>query len=199
MERMIILRHGETEYNRNNKLQGKCNSGLTEKGKAQARNIGRRLKKLLPGKCAVFSSTLGRARETAEIVCAEIGCDAGRIVFDERLEEFHLGEWEKGDIAEIRKGNPDIRDRKDWYLHAPRAESFESVKTRIESWLADVEDIDGDVVVVTHGLTGSVLRGVLTGIDYDSIWLQDISQDSFYVFEDDRLERIRAETDAEFT
>ena len=100
--RIFVLRHGETQYNAEKMLQGHCNSPLTAKGKAQALGVGLALKEHLNGKnVRVYSSSLGRALQTAHIVCREIGYPNSRIVEEPRLIEFSLGDWEQRTILRI--------------------------------------------------------------------------------------------------
>ncbi|MCV5341889.1 phosphoglycerate mutase family protein, partial [Escherichia coli] len=77
----------------------------------------------------------------------------------------------------------------DWYLQAPNCETYESVRERLSSWLSDVAH-DEDIVVVSHGLTGIVLRGLLLGMDYTQVWQQDLPQDAFFIIEDGRINRV---------
>ena len=87
---LYLLRHGQTRYNAELRLQGRCNSDLTARGEAQALAMGARLAELLaePASWILYASPLGRARQTAERVCQQLGLDKERIVWDERLVEL---------------------------------------------------------------------------------------------------------------
>ncbi len=94
MSRLIyLLRHGQTRFNAEQRLQGRCNSELTDKGEAQAIAMGRRLAGELadPARWTVYASPLGRARQTAQLVCEQLGLAADRIVWDDRLMELGMG------------------------------------------------------------------------------------------------------------
>ncbi|TOB61323.1 histidine phosphatase family protein [Vibrio parahaemolyticus] len=188
--RIFVLRHGETEFNADKKLQGHCNSSLTSKGSDQARRVGTTLKQYVENRpFRIYSSTLGRALQTSQIVCEELNYSYENLNKEPRLKEFSLGEWEQRTIPSLEQEIPNLLAQNDWYLQAPNCETYESVRERLSSWLSDVAH-DEDIVVVSHGLTGIVLRGLLLGMDYTQVWQQDLPQDAFFIIEDGRLTRV---------
>ncbi|ENO8976111.1 histidine phosphatase family protein [Vibrio parahaemolyticus] len=188
--RIFVLRHGETEFNADKKLQGHCNSSLTSKGSDQARRVGTTLKQYVESRpFRVYSSTLGRALQTSQIVCEELNYSYENLNKESRLKEFSLGEWEQRTIPSLEQEIPNLLAQNDWYLQAPNCETYESVRERLSSWLSDVVH-DEDIVVVSHGLTGIVLRGLLLGMDYTQVWQQDLPQDAFFIIEDGRITRV---------
>ncbi|EGR2201722.1 histidine phosphatase family protein [Vibrio parahaemolyticus] len=188
--RIFVLRHGETAFNADKKLQGHCNSSLTSKGSDQARRVGTTLKQYVENRpFRVYSSTLGRALQTSKIVCEELNYSYENLNKEPRLKEFSLGEWEQRTIPSLEQEIPNLLAQNDWYLQAPNCETYESVRERLSSWLSDVAH-DEDIVVVSHGLTGIVLRGLLLGMDYTQVWQQDLPQDAFFIIEDGRLTRV---------
>ncbi|ELA9391366.1 histidine phosphatase family protein [Vibrio parahaemolyticus] len=188
--RIFVLRHGETEFNADKKLQGHCNSSLTSKGSDQARRVGTTLKQYVENRpLRVYSSTLGRALQTSQIVCEELNYSYENLNKEPRLKEFSLGEWEQRTIPSLEQEVPNLLAQNDWYLQAPNCETYESVRERLSSWLSDVTH-DEDIVVVSHGLTGIVLRGLLLGMDYTQVWQQDLPQDAFFIIEDGRITRV---------
>ncbi|EGR2274642.1 histidine phosphatase family protein [Vibrio parahaemolyticus] len=188
--RIFVLRHGETEFNADKKLQGHCNSSLTSKGSDQARRVGTTLKQYVENRpFRVYSSTLGRALQTSQIVCEELNYSYENLNKEPRLKEFSLGEWEQRTIPSLEQEVPNLLAQNDWYLQAPNCETYESVSERLSSWLSDVAH-DEDIVVVSHGLTGIVLRGLLLGMDYTQVWQQDLPQDAFFIIEDGRITRV---------
>ncbi|EHD6031063.1 histidine phosphatase family protein [Vibrio parahaemolyticus] len=188
--RIFVLRHGETEFNADKKLQGHCNSSLTSKGSDQARRVGTTLKQYVENRpFRVYSSTLGRALQTSQIVCEELNYSYENLNKEPRLKEFSLGEWEQRSIPSLEQEIPNLLAQNDWYLQAPNCETYESVRERLSSWLSDVTH-DEDIVVVSHGLTGIVLRGLLLGMDYTQVWQQDLPQDAFFIIEDGRITRV---------
>ncbi|EGQ8806805.1 histidine phosphatase family protein [Vibrio parahaemolyticus] len=188
--RIFVLRHGETEFNADKKLQGHCNSSLTSKGSDQARRVGTTLKQYVENRpFRVYSSTLGRALQTSQIVCEELNYSYENLNKEPRLKEFSLGEWEQRTIPSLEQEIPNLLAQNDWYLQAPNCETYKSVRERLSSWLSDVAH-DEDIVVVSHGLTGIVLRGLLLGMDYTQVWQQDLPQDAFFIIEDGRITRV---------
>ncbi|EGR2893784.1 histidine phosphatase family protein [Vibrio parahaemolyticus] len=188
--RIFVLRHGETEFNADKKLQGHCNSSLTSKGSDQARRVGTTLKQYVENRpFRVYSSTLGRALQTSQIVCEELNYSYENLNKEPRLKEFSLGEWKQRTIPSLEQEIPNLLAQNDWYLQAPNCETYESVRERLSSWLSDVAH-DEDIVVVSHGLTGIVLRGLLLGMDYTQVWQQDLPQDAFFIIEDGRITRV---------
>ena len=189
---LYLLRHGQTRYNAELRLQGRCNSELTPRGEAQALAMGARLAKLLaePTDWTIYASPLGRARQTAERVCQQLGLDQERIIWDERLVELGMGEWESRRVPELLAAHPELDlEEPDWYLRAPHGESFESIQRRARQWLED-EQIAEQAIVVSHGLFGAMLRGAYVDLDYTTTWLQELPQDAFFKLSGGRIERI---------
>lgn len=188
--KIFVIRHGQTQFNAERKLQGHCNSSLTSTGKAQALAFGTQLKSHLGERpYRVYASSLGRAVQTAQIICDEIGFEFSQVHQDDRLKEFALGEWEEKPLSELLEEHPELLEHRDWYLQAPQGESFSQVQQRLNEWLAELPE-QQDIVVVCHGLTGMVLRGLLLDLSYESVWEQDLPQDAFFVVHDGKIERI---------
>lgn len=193
---LFILRHGQTEFNAQRRLQGHCNSPLTAQGEAQALAYGNTLKSLAGqlniaelNDFAIVSSPLGRAMQTATIVAGALGREPGAVSADDRVKEAGLGEWEHGHIPDIHAANPGLADKPGWYLDGPGAEPLESIQARLHDWLKDPAT-PSRVIVVSHGVTGVVLRALLLGLDNQAMWAQDKPQDAFYYFSQGTLKRI---------
>ncbi len=88
--RACFIRHGETQWNAERRIQGQSDSPLTAKGEQQAMQVATRAKEL--GITHIISSDLGRTRRTAEIIAQACGCD---IIFDSRLRELNMGVLKK--------------------------------------------------------------------------------------------------------
>lgn len=193
MSRIIyLLRHGQTLFNAEQRLQGRCNSNLTEKGEAQAIAMGQRLRDELDdlARWRVYASPLGRARQTALLVCEQLGLPADRIIWDERLMELGMGEWEGMRIPELCQAHPELdTSRGDWYLLAPGAESVLSIQRRAQQWLLDPK-VAERAIVISHGLLGAMLRGVYADLDEAAIWTQELPQDAFYKLQAGKITRI---------
>ncbi|WP_305463022.1 histidine phosphatase family protein [Photobacterium leiognathi] len=191
---IFLLRHGQTTFNAQQRLQGHCNSELTALGQNQASTIGASLSKKIGNinQWAVYSSPLGRALETAQIVCEQLGIDSDNIVTDERLKEFNLGDWETCLIPDLVKQNPKLLNHCDWYLSAPHCESYESVVNRVKDFLSD-NAVPDHVIVISHGLTSAVFRGVYAAMSYSETFEQDLPQNAYFLLADDKISRIQCE------
>lgn len=149
--RIIFVRHGETEHNRESRYQGHADSVLSALGRSQATRAGERLKR--EKIAAVYSSDLSRALRTAECVAAPHGLT---VQTDPDLRECSFGEWENLTVSEIGERYPELYRNylRDSVAHrAPGGERLEHLRERVA---AAVESIARDhpnetVVVVTHG------------------------------------------------
>ncbi len=159
---LYLLRHGETEFNVAGRLQGQRDSPLTARGRAQARAHGALLKTLIaePGAWRVVASPLGRTMDTARLACAELGLPEAAIETDSRLMEIAFGDWEGLTWAEAEARHPDLwaaRARDRWGFVVPGGESYQMVAVRARAFLGEAQ---GHTIVVSHGGTGRVLRGL---------------------------------------
>jgi probable phosphoglycerate mutase len=159
---LIVLRHGETVWNREGRMQGACDSPLTARGVAQARAQGGLLAALgvRAGTFRAFSSPQGRARATADLALAPLGLAA---VADARLREIGTGLWAgltRADIEARWPGPPD-EGLLAFYDRAPQGEGLAAAAARLADFLSG---LDGPTVVVTHGLTSRLLRALALGL-----------------------------------
>ena len=164
---IFLIRHGQTEFNREGRLQGRLDSPLTDLGVEQARRMGHCLKSFIddPAQWRLIASPLGRARQTALIVREATGL-ACEIEFDSRLAEISVGDWEGLTRAEIGAGGPG-----DWMYDAPGGEGREALESRIRQWLASIDQTDGQRrIVVSHGVTGRLLRNLYAGGGHATAW-----------------------------
>jgi broad specificity phosphatase PhoE len=164
---IVFLRHGETHWNAEGRLQGQRDVPLNERGRGQARRNGEALKQAL-GDLARFdfvASPLSRARETMEIARAAMGLDAKAYRTDDRLVEATFGRWEGFTTAEIHAVEPvelAAREADKWGVAPPGGESYELLAGRVRPWIAEIQR---PTVVVAHGGIGRVLWIELTGLD----------------------------------
>ena len=143
---VLLVRHGETEWNRARRYQGWLDSPLTQEGIAQAEAIGRLLCRLPEAASAeIVASPIGRARRTAEIIAECLNDDRGHprpIRFDERLREISLGSWDGLDKRDIRHRAPDLfageEGRWEYYFRSPDGETYDAFAGRIAAFLADL-------------------------------------------------------------
>ncbi len=173
MEELIYLvRHGQTEFNHAQRLQGQCDSTLTELGVEQARRMGNHLKPLIddPARWDIIASPLGRTIRTAEIIRDTIGLKSD-IARDARIQEVHVGDWEGFHHHEIEAAAPGVMREPGWLLRAPGGERYEDLAARIGGFIAEIDETDGRRrIVVSHGIAGRILRALYQGISPDQIW-----------------------------
>ena len=96
LRRLVLLRHGQTDFNVEGRVQGHLDSRLTDGGREQAALVAQELARLGPSR--LISSDLRRAIDTADVVGAACGLP---VKLDPRLRETHLGEWQGRSVAEI--------------------------------------------------------------------------------------------------
>ena len=172
---ILVVRHGESESNRDGRFAGHVESSLTERGRAQARALGDRLAETAITR--IVSSDLERARETAELVG---GSRSLPVVTDARLREMSFGEWEGMVEAEIVE-----RWAEDWEavlrpkaeFRAPGGESLRELRARMSAVYGEfVEAAVGEsVLMVTHGNAIAALLASLLQIPYANSWRFQVS------------------------
>jgi len=151
-KRLVLWRHGETDYNAAGRMQGHLDSALTSVGWNQARFAVPALARFSPD--LVIASDLRRATDTATVLTDAIGVP---LRIDKRLRETHLGEWQGLTGAEVDKRYPGDRDlwRVDSTWAPPGGESRVDVAERASEVVADllVPEVDpGDTVLLAaHG------------------------------------------------
>jgi glucosyl-3-phosphoglycerate phosphatase len=171
--RTFIARHGETVFNAAARMQGQfhVHTPLTRRGFEQADEMGRALAEWLGTRQALtlWSSTAGRALQTLSVVCEHIGADWHQTRADDRLQEIDVGEWSGRTYAEIASENGDFVDMNNglFTVRAPGGEDYRDVAARLQSWIADVSSEGGDRLVLMHGMSSRVLRGLMLGLDVD--------------------------------
>ena len=159
---LLLVRHGETDWNRDGRWQGHSDTHLNAVGREQAA----RLADDLDGIDVVYSSDLARARETAEIVAERLELP---VQLDERLRERSFGAWEGKTGPEIESEFAPAHAR--WLAGGPGAddaEPFADFARRVQTFLDDVlERHPGEtVLIVAHGGSIRVIHAFAKGLDY---------------------------------
>ena len=193
---LYMLRHGETHWNTERRMQGTKDSALTGRGRAQALAMGRALKAELarePGPTLFLRSPLGRVRETSEIIGRELGLEPAQWRDDPRLVELGYGEWEGFSWKEIEGTHPTALS--DWRADPhgycpPGGETHMELRRRSAAVLADIVASRTSTVVVGHGVSGAVLRGLNLGLDARAMFVLEKPQDAFFRLLAGREERI---------
>lgn len=152
-----FIRHGETDWNVEHRLQGGRDIPLNDRGRRQAARCGATLRDLIAGRgrtpadFAFVSSPLSRARETMDIVRGALGLPAAGYATEPRLAELSFGRWEGMTYREINAADPAIlkdRERDKWNFRPPDGESYCDLLARVQAWH---DGVAGDVVVTAHG------------------------------------------------
>lgn len=171
VRRLILLRHGQTEYNAAQRMQGQLDTDLSEVGVRQAQVAGRAMATRSP--LLIRSSDLCRAHDTALALAAVTGHD---VETDERLRETHLGDWQGLTHTEVDDSMPGARRhwRDDATWPPPNGESRVQVAARsvpvVSELVAELEDWgqgenpDSPVVLVAHGGVIAALTAGLLGL-----------------------------------
>ena len=163
MPTVYYVRHGLTEWNLQQRLQGRHDIPLNPEGCAQAVRCADILQDLFqrdgraPESFDYVSSPLIRARKTMEIMRATLGLPPDVYSVDLRLAEIAFGEWEGLTYADVMARDKDVVARREsdkWGFSPPGGESYAQVTARIGEWYARV---DRDTVVAAHGGTARAL------------------------------------------
>jgi broad specificity phosphatase PhoE len=188
MPPLYYVRHGETLWNLQGRLQGQHDSKLTERGRAQAVQCGEILRDLLGrgGRAAAqldyVASPLGRARDTMERLRTTLGLEATDYRTDARLAELSFGRWEGLAYRTLLASEQDLlaaRERDKWGFAPPGGESYADLLTRVRAWHATVTR---DSVVVAHGGTGRALVALYGIAPPETAAVTNIGQGVVYVF-----------------
>ncbi len=173
--RTFIARHGETVFNKSARMQGDAlDSPLTRTGFLQADAMGAGLAQWLGTAQALrlYVSPSGRALQTLAVVCHHIGHDWFEAERDDRLKEIDVGAWAGRTYAEIIAEQGDILDRpnKLFSVRPPGGEFYPEIAKRLASWIEDVRGDGSDRLIIMHGMSSRVLRGLLLGLDPDPVY-----------------------------
>lgn len=172
--RLYIVRHGQTKWNKEKRMQGWADSKLTELGRKQAKLLGESLENIEFNQ--VVSSPLGRTRETSKLV---IGDRPVELIINDNFKEMGFGSWEGQDPEELKIKHPEVfRDlwtRADKYVPID-GESFEELQNRIIKGINQVikGNPDGNVLIVTHGMVIQMLLLHMKGLPLDQLWHRQV-------------------------
>lgn len=189
MPRLYFIRHGETDWNREGRLQGRTDTVLNARGRKQAAAVAGHLdtlvsKKHLPENLPFFASPMQRTRQTIEILRETLKLDPVGYAPDDRLKEIGFGAWEGRTWPEIRARDPigaRDRDKDRWNFQPPGGESYAMVMERVASWYDTLKD---DACVIAHGGIARVMLVLCGGITREAAVNVDIWQGKVLMFED---------------
>ncbi len=183
--RVYLVRHGESEGNRDGKFRGKADYPLTENGKRQAREVGEYLKSINSNIKVIYTSPMLRAYDTAKIIADIIGV---KFMKDKGFDNMDIGIWEGQKKEYIKKHFP-----KEWeiWINNPEElkiegmETIESVKNRVVKRMNELkeEHKDDTICVVTHRAILKPLVSGLIGIKSPFFWKIHIDNAALSVME----------------
>lgn len=200
MPDMVLLSHGETHWNRARRYQGHLDSPLTITGTGQIRAIAKTLLPHLgnPSRYQVWSSPLFRTRQSVAILCEELNLSFDDVQFDDRLMERAYGRWEGLTQDEIDARHPDdvkMENADRWNFAIPGGgESFAQVSERLRDWLKSISG-NRQLIVMAHGGSGRVLRGICAGLSPENIFACDYTQSTAFLISNGTTTILRAESD----
>jgi broad specificity phosphatase PhoE len=188
MPTVYYIRHGETEWNADGRLQGVQDIPLNDLGRRQAAHAGGILADLFArdgrneSSLTFIASPLGRARSTMELVRGALGLPPHGYAIDDRLREIGYGQWEGSTLAQMQASDPTVfaaRQADKWTVAPPDGESYLSVQARVRDWY---KQLNADTVAVAHGGTA---RALMVALDIEtpaSAADLTIEQGAVYVF-----------------
>jgi probable phosphoglycerate mutase len=192
---LYYVRHGETDFNLQGRLQGRRDTVLNAHGRHQAAECGAMLYDLFardqrqPQDFKYISSPLKRARETMEILRGVLGLAPFDYEIDARLTEIAYGEWEGLTLPEIEARNKGVltqRERDKWDFAPPGGESYQQLAARIGDWY---RSLTSDAVVAAHGGGVRALMALLKILPEERATHAQIEQGVVYGFADGTLSR----------
>jgi broad specificity phosphatase PhoE len=192
---IYYIRHGETSWNAEGRLQGAQDTALNELGRKQAVQSGRILADLLArngrdkSQIPYLSSPQLRARTTMELMRGALNLPPQDYATDDRLREIGYGQWEGFTLAEMEAADPVFFARRladKWRVAPEGGETYEAVQRRMRDWY---DQVRGDIVVVAHGGTARALMVALGFETAASASDLPIAQGAVYVFSDGGLKK----------
>jgi broad specificity phosphatase PhoE len=192
---IYYIRHGLTDWNVQQRLQGRHDVPLNAEGRAQAAHCGEVLNELLardgrlPGDLDYVSSPLSRARETMEIMRATLGLQRSAFAIEPKLAEIAFGEWEGLTYWDVMARDKDViaeRESNKWKFQPPGGESYAQLASRMRAWY---ETVTKDTVVAAHGGTARALVAVLAIAAPEDATHYSIEHGVVYVFAGNQLAR----------
>ncbi len=192
--RLIFIRHGETDWNAERRLQGQLDIPLNTRGLWQAAEAGRKALKLLgrdgvrnPG-LQYVASPLNRTMHTMQLARTAMGLQPDDFATDPRLMELTFGEWEGLTWPEVQARSPHAanwREGDKWNFVPPGGESYAMLAERLTPWFSS---IDCDQIIVSHGGVARALMSMIGGLAPERAALADIWQGRLLVFQKDRFD-----------
>jgi broad specificity phosphatase PhoE len=184
---IYFIRHGETDWNVEGRLQGQTEQPLNRRGEEQARAAGRTLGKLIgPRPLPFLCSPMRRTRQTMAGVRAALDLPPNDFFIEPLLIELSFGRWEGMIWPEVKAEDPALaaeRYKDKWRFQPPGGESYAMLAERVAPWIAK---LDGPVVAVSHGGVARALLYLICGLDPARASQGEIHQGKVLLIEDGR-------------
>jgi broad specificity phosphatase PhoE len=187
-----FVRHGQTGWNAEFRLQGQADTDMTDLGRSQAVRNGRRLAELVenPQGFDFVASPLKRTIETMELIRAEMGLSQGGYRTEPRLKEVHFGDWQGFTYPELEERQPGCtaaRFQNKWGFVAPGSggESYQMLLDRVKPWFAALEQ---PTICVTHGGVIRILFRLVEGMPAEEAAAMEVVHDRVLRLKGSRLE-----------
>ncbi|HLL29737.1 MAG TPA: histidine phosphatase family protein [Allosphingosinicella sp.] len=167
MARWFIARHGETVFNAAGRMQGAApHTPLTRAGFAQADAMGEALRARLGPrpKLDLWASDTGRALQTLAVIAEHLELDWHQARTDARLAEIDVGAWSGLYYRDVAAAVGPIIDPSTmlFSVRPPGGEWYDGIAARLQGWIDDTASEEGDRLILMHGVSSRVLRGLLT-------------------------------------
>lgn len=181
----FMLRHGETDWNRDQRFQGQTDIPVNVRGRSQAAAYAQMLRATgtdLAG-WRFVASPLMRTCVTMEIMRDNLGLDPLSYETDIRLLEVTYGDWERQKLADLARRFPEevaAREADKWNYVPPGGESYAMAVGRVRAFLSD---LSGPAVIVAHGGVLRATRHIVEGISGAQAAEGTIPQDDIYAFD----------------
>lgn len=190
---LYLVRHGETEWNLQQRRQGRADSPLTRRGVAQAHSAVRALRFELGDASGLrlVSSPIGRAWQTARVIAAGLGIPQSSVERDDLLAECDLGEWTGLTSPEVEVRDPGAlaeRERGKWSFRMPGGESYVDLDLRARRWLLALDD--RPTLAITHEMLGRTLCGAARGLTPEQVLALRLGHGRVYRLGDDGREEL---------
>jgi broad specificity phosphatase PhoE len=171
MTRLVLIRHGETDWNREGRYQGHADVPLNAAGRAQAASLAQSQRGMALD--AIYTSDLQRAHQTAEVLAEATGAP---LFVERRLREIAQGDWEGQLFADIQRDHAELlaRRRREPLLTRPPgdSENVGDVWARLRPLIAEIHrrHPGGRIALVSHGAALAVLKVHILHLPLESVW-----------------------------
>lgn len=176
---IYLVRHGQTQFNVERRMQGSLDSPLTGLGHEQARAVAAFLAREIPDRAGwrLVSSPQPRAWKTAEYIAEALGLERES---EPRLRELSTGAFEGRFRDEIIAGLPQSLHA-EWAFHGDGGERYEDIVARVDGWMHDLPpEPERRIVAVCHGITGRLIRARYQSLGRETLLALEAPQDAVY-------------------